>query len=248
MKVLACYSFKGGVGKTSTAINLAWFGADAGKRTLLVDLDPQGSASYCFRVKSKKKDWSEQFFKNHKNLISHIKASDYEDLDIVPSQLSFRRFDVALSDMKRADRRLKRLLAGLEPYYDFIVLDCPPSISLLSENVFNAADMILVPVIPNPLSERPLYQLYDFFESKSIPTQRITPFLSMVQRQKRVHNDTIARLKQTLPDMLKTQIPFASDVEKMTEQRAPLAEFAASRPVFGHYNGLWSEVRERLKI
>ena len=119
---------------------------------------------------------------------------------------------------------------------------------MLSENVFNAADMVLVPVIPNPLSERPLYQLYEFFKDKDIPAKRITPFFSMVQAQKRVHIDTIQRIKTSLPNMLKSRIPFSSDVEKMSEQRAPVAEFAASRPVFGHYNNLWSEVREKLKV
>ncbi|MVF12043.1 AAA family ATPase [Ketobacter sp. MCCC 1A13808] len=248
MKVIACYSFKGGVGKTSTAINMAWFAADSGQRTLLIDLDPQGASTYCFRIKSKKQDWSDQFFSNHKTLVKHIKGSDFDNLDLVPAQLSFRQFDIALSDMKKADKRLRRLLRSLRPYYDCIILDCPPSISLLSENVFNAADMVLVPVIPNALSERPLYQLYDFFDSKDIPVKRIMPFFSMVQAQKRVHIDAMQRIKANRPKMLKSRIPFSSDVEKMSEYRAPIAEFAASKPVFSHYNNLWSEVRQKLKV
>lgn len=247
MKVVACYSFKGGVGKTSTAINVAWFAADSGMRTLLVDLDPQGYSTYCFRIQSKKQDLDQRFFRSHKAWLKHIKGSDYDHLDVVPAHLSFRQFDITLSDMKKAETRLRRLLKGLNNHYDLVVLDCPPTISLLSENVFHASDMILAPVIPNPLSERPLYQLYEFFEEIGIPKKRLLPFFSMVQPQKKVHQDAMRRIKQSVPKMLKTSIPFLSDVEKMSEYRSPVAEFAANKPVFSHYNNLWSEIREKLR-
>lgn len=248
MKILSIYSFKGGVGKTSTAINMAWFSADSGLRTLLIDLDPQGAASYCFRIKGKKKEWVNRFFKRPETLLSHIKGSDFDDLDLVPANLSFRQFDIELSGIKKPERRLKNLLNDLEPFYDLIVLDCPPSISLLSESVFYASDLIVVPVIPNPLSERPLYQLYDFFDKKNLPKQRIIPFFSMVQSQKTVHTQCMQRMRLDISDMLKTQIPFCSDVEKMAEYRAPVAGFAANRPVFSYYNKLWSEIRERMPV
>ena len=246
MKVLACYSFKGGVGKTSTAVNMSWFAAESGMRTLLVDLDPQGSSTYCFRIKSKKQDWDQRFFRSSKMWLKHIKGSDYDNLDVVPAHLSFRNFDITLSDMKKAQTRLKRLLKGLKSHYDLVVLDCPPSISMLSENVFNAADMVLVPVIPNPLSEQPLYQLYDFFEQKGLSKKLIHPFFSMVQAQKSVHKDGMLRIKKNLPKMLKTRIPMLSDVEKMAEYKAPIGDFAANKPIFGFYNSLWSEVRNNL--
>lgn len=248
MKILSCYSFKGGVGKTSTAINLAWFAADAGLRTLLIDLDPQGAATYCFRIRSKKKEWVNRFFKDHETLLSHVKGSDFDDLDLVPAHLSFRQFDIALSGMKKSDTRLKNLLDELSPFYDLVVLDCPPSISLLSENVFHAADLNVVPVIPNPLSEQPLFKLNDFFDKKGLPRQTIAPFFSMVQVQKKVHSETMRRMRTEWPNMLKSQIPFCSDVEKMSEFRSPIADFASNKPIFSHYNKLWSEVRGRLSL
>ena len=66
MKVIACYSMKGGVGKTATAVNLAYFAAKSGQRTLLIDLDPQGASSFYFRVKPSSKKWAERFFKTYK--------------------------------------------------------------------------------------------------------------------------------------------------------------------------------------
>jgi chromosome partitioning protein len=248
MKVLACYSIKGGVGKTSTAVNMAWFAADSGLKTLLIDLDPQAAASYCFRVKSKKKSWGGRFFKAYENLLAHIKGSDYDNLDVIPAQLSFRLFDVELSQLEKSRKRLRRILRGFQDQYDLVILDCPPTISLLSENVFACSDLVLVPVIPNHLSERPLYQLFDFFDDNGLPRKKLWPFFSMVQGQKRVHADSMRRMKKDLPQCLKNRIPFLSDVEKMGENRSPVAEYASHKPIYNHYNGLWNELRQKLKI
>ena len=246
MKVLACYSTKGGVGKTATAVNIAWFAADAGLRTLLVDMDPQGASSFYFRVKSKKKPWDTRFFEAYKNLVNHIKGSDYENLDVIPAHLSFRHFDVNLNNMSKSQKRLKRILKGFQKEYDLVILDCPPAITLLSENVFAAADLILVPVIPTTLCERTLEQLQQFFHDRDLPAQRIVPFFSMVQRQKRMHTDTMARLRESNKRLLESTVPFSADIEKMGEFRAPVGEFARSRPAFIAYRSLWIEIRESL--
>lgn len=247
MKILACYSMKGGVGKTATAVNLAWFAASSGFKTLLVDMDPQGASSFYFRVKSKKKAWNERFFENYKVLLEHIKSSDYDNLDVLPAHLSFRHFDVNLSNLDKAHNRLKKILKGFKSEYDLIVLDCPPSISLLSENVFRAADVVLVPVIPTTLSERTLEQVTDFFKDQNLPTNTLLPFFSMVQRQKHMHSDTMQRLKGGKRKVLKTAIPFSADIEKMGEHRAPLGEFGKSKPAYVHYRSLWNEVNSALE-
>ena len=246
MKVLACYSMKGGVGKTATAVNIAWFAADAGLRTLLVDMDPQGASSFYFRVKSKKKRWGKRFFKAYKNLVGHIKGSDYENLDVIPAHLSFRHFDVNLSNMSKSRKRLNRILKGFQKEYDLVILDCPPAITLLSENVFAASDLILVPVIPTTLSERTLDQLQKFFDDRDLPARRIVPFFSMVQRQKNMHANTMARLRKSNKRMLESTIPFSADIEKMGVFRAPVGEFTRSRPAFIAYRDLWTEIRDSL--
>lgn len=161
MKIIACYSNKGGVGKTATSVNLAYAFAASGKRVLLCDLDPQGASSFYFRVKPSKKLTEANFFEDVEKFTKAIRGSDYDNLDILPANMSFRDFDIFLSRMKDSRSRLKKALAAVKGDYDVILLDCPPNISALSENVFRAADAVLVPVIPTTLSQRTFEQLVD---------------------------------------------------------------------------------------
>lgn len=242
MKTLACYSMKGGVGKTAAAVNIAAAAAAAGQRVLLIDLDPQGASSFYFRVKPKKKSWDGKFFKAYKDLLGHIKASDFDNLDILPAHFSFREFDVNLDNMKKPRKRLASLLRGFKSQYDLIVLDCPPTISRLAEAVFEAAEYMVVPVIPTTLSERTLALLYDYFRDNDLKPKMILPFFSMVQKQKTMHSDTMQRLGKQNKRLLKSQIPFSAEVEKMGDHRAPLAEFAPNCNAAKAFAGLWGEV------
>src|SRR4029077_10459355 len=110
---------------------------------------------------------------------------------VLPSNLAYRKFDLLLDRMKKRRSQLRRLLEPLEEDYDRIILDCPPNITLLSENVFHASDGILVPVIPTTLSERTLEQLFQFFGAKELPEAVILPFFSMVQKRNRMHQENI---------------------------------------------------------
>jgi len=247
MKILACYSNKGGVGKTATSVNLALAFAQAGYRTLLCDLDPQGASGYYFRVKPSKKLTNEKFFKGVENFASAIRGSDYDNLDILPANMTFRDFDVFLSRMKKPKSQLTKALKNVNDDYDIIILDCPPNISSLSESVFCAADHIVIPVIPTTLSERTLEQLMTFFDEKNIDIKKMVPFFSMVQRQKNMHIETMARLKTVYPKIfLNEPIPFSTDIELMGVHRAPVATFAKSRPASSAYNELWTELVTRI--
>lgn len=247
MKILACYSIKGGVGKTATSVNLAYNAAQAGLRTLLIDLDSQGASSFYFRVRSGKKQWGKRFFDTYESLLKQIKASDFDKLDIIPAHQSFRHFDVFLSDINKRQRRLRQVLKGLKKEYDLIILDCPPSLSYLSEAVFQAADMIVVPVIPTTLSERTYEQLLEFFRDKALPTDQLYPFFAMVQKQKQLHKTTIERMQSRYKRTLDTQIPFSSDIEKMGEHRTPVACFAAKTAGGEAYLNLWLEIQQQLE-
>ncbi|MEC9197224.1 MAG: AAA family ATPase [Pseudomonadota bacterium] len=247
MKIIACYSNKGGVGKTATAVNLAYALAAKGQRTLLCDLDPQGASSFYFRVKPSKKLTETKFFEDVERFTKAIRASDYDGLDILPANMTFRDFDVFLSRMRNSRSRLKKALKAVKGDYDVILLDCPPNISTLSENVFSAADGIVVPVIPTTLSQRTYVQLEQFFQANKLPLKKLHAFFSMTQGVKSLHGQTMEEMrKQHKKRFLKTQIAFTSDIERMGVQRAPVMATAPRSQAAQTYGTLHDELMERL--
>ena len=159
MKVLACYNIKGGVGKTAAAVNLAWLAARDGARTLVWDLDPQGAATFYFRIKPKVKGGAKDLLRRKRPMPDAVKGTDYEGLDLVPADFSYRNMDLVLDRVKHPASRLHKVLKAIRSNYDIVFLDCPPSISIVSESVFHAANALLVPTIPTTLSLRSLAQL-----------------------------------------------------------------------------------------
>jgi len=249
MKILACYANKGGVGKTAVAVNLSYALAAAGHRVLLCDLDPQGAASFYFRVKPSRKLTEAAFFKDVEKFTHAIKASDYDNLDILPANMSFREFDVFLSRMRQPRSRLKQALKAVSGDFDVIVLDCPPNISTLSENVFRAADAVLVPIIPTTLSQRTFDQLVDFFKDSDLPTKKLHGFFSMVQGTKSLHEETMALMRKAYPKtVMSALIPFASDVERMGVHRAPVLATAPHCAASQAYHALSAEITQRLAL
>ena len=133
MKVYATYNIKGGVGKTSTAVNLAYLAAKSGHRVLLWDLDPQGAATYLFRIKPRVKGGGRGLVSGERPVDDAVKATDFDNLDLLPADFSYRNLDLELDRRKRPLEGITRELSRLEESYDLAILDCPPSISLLSE-------------------------------------------------------------------------------------------------------------------
>jgi len=248
MKIIACYSNKGGVGKTATAVNLAYASAIKGRRTLLCDLDPQGASGFYFRVKPSKKLVKTAFFRDVQGLIHAIRASDFDNLDLLPANLTYRDFDIFLSRMKNGRSRLKKALRKVDNDYDVIILDCPPNISLLSENVFKTADKIVVPIIPTTLSVRTFEQLNSFFKTNEYQRKKLLPFFSMVQKSKKLHKDTMATLRKSYKSLLRNYIPFSTEIERMGLHRAPVLTYAGKDSAANIYGQIWQEIEEKAKI
>jgi cellulose biosynthesis protein BcsQ len=246
MTVLATYNIKGGVGKTSTAVNLAALAARDGKRVLLWDLDPQAAATFLFRIKARVKGGGKRLVRGRSDVDSLIKGTDHDGLDLLPADFSYRHMDLFLDDTKQPDRRLARVLQPLREEYDLIFLDCPPSISLVSENVFRASDALLVPLIPTTLSLRTLEQLERFLEHNDLGDLEVLPFFSMVDRRKSLHRETVATLHESHPEVLTSQIPSATEVERMGVHRQVVYELAPGSRIAHAYEELWREVQARL--
>jgi cellulose biosynthesis protein BcsQ len=244
VRVAATYSIKGGVGKTSTAVNVAFEAARAGSRVLVWDLDPQGAATYVFRVRPKVRGGSRRLVSADGTLAQHIRGSDLSPVHVVPADFSLRHLDLHLEGTKRPTERLATLLAPLRDHYDLAILDCPPSISLASESVFGAADVLLVPVVPATLASRTLSQLVDFLDDQ-VRAPDVLPLLSMVDRRRKHHRELVERLGAEWPELLHTVIPAAAVVERMGLERAPVGVYAPSAPATRAYRALWTEVASR---
>ncbi|MEM8929917.1 MAG: ParA family protein [Acidobacteriota bacterium] len=245
MKILAVYNLKGGVGKTASAVNLAHLAALDGARTLIWDLDPQGAASFYFRVRPELDGGRKALLakKRRGELGTQIRGTDTERLDLIPADFSLRKMDIALDGQKKPGRWVERLLAPLADDYDFVFLDTPPSISRLSESIFRAATALLVPTIPTTLSLRTLDQLEQHLDSSGLDVP-VWPFFSMVDRRKRLHVEVIDGSDRST--YFSTTVPYASDVERMGVERCPVGELAPSGAAAQAYLALWSEVKQRL--
>jgi cellulose biosynthesis protein BcsQ len=241
VKALATYNIKGGVGKTTAAVNLACLAAWEGRRTLLWDLDPQGAASYLLRVRPHVKGGGKALIRGKKTLDQAAKATELNNLDLAPADLTYRHMDLVLDAAKKPTQRIARLLATVSGDYDVVILDCPPGMSLVSENVLHAVDVLLVPLIPTTLSVRTLEQLTELVADLDHPPA-LFPFFSMVDGRKRLHREVIDRLRAERDDVAATVIPARSLVEQMAVRRAPLPVFAPHSQVTGRYEKLWAEV------
>ena len=246
MSAIALYSIKGGVGKTAAAVNLSFIAAEKTGRTLIIDLDPQGSSTYYFRIKPPKKLSSERLIHGGKKVEKAIKASDYEQLDILPSNISLRNMDIALDDAKKSKKRLRSLVREFESEYTHTFLDCPPNINLESENIFRAADLILVPLIPTPLSLNSFEKLVEFFRDNGLDENLLLPFYSMVDRRKSLHKKTLEQREIAGRPLLPHYIPYSSYVERMGERREPLPAFSKKSEPSRAFYRLWEDIRSRL--
>src|ERR1700728_3678231 len=253
MRIYATYNIKGGVGKTTTAVNLGYLAAEAGLRTVLWDLDPQGAASFMFRIKPRVKGGGRALISGKRTLDDAIKGTDFDNLDLIPADFTYRNMDLLLDvgDAKLGDavpggkpaRKLSKLLAPLAADYDAVFLDCPPSVSLVSENVLHAADVIVVPLIPTTLSVRTLEQLAGFVAEFNGRKPELLAFFSMVDRRKKLHREITEKLIVERTEVARTAIPALSVIETMSLERAPVVVFAPNTAATRAYRGLWAELR-----
>ena len=246
VKIIAVTNIKGGVGKTTTSVNLAYLCAAGSQATLLWDLDPQGAATYILRCDSAEPVSVKKLISGKRELPELIIPGGYDKLDVLPADFSYRNFDVHLSERKRPTERLLKMSRSLRQLYEYLVLDCPPGISLLSENVLRAADAVVVPLLPTPLSVRTLTQLRDFVTASEWSDLKLLPFFSMVDRRKALHLEIIASSRNEFPEILATEIPYWSDIERMSQRRAPLCAYAPHSPAGLIYASLWQEIKVRM--
>ncbi|MFK7935718.1 MAG: ParA family protein [Saprospiraceae bacterium] len=243
MKCFALYNLKGGVGKTTSCVNLAYFAARDGYKTLIIDLDPQGAASFYLQNDSSNGKLSRMITGDDSSLDSVIQPTAYDNLFLLPGSLDNRNIDILLNELTKSKTRVKKFVTSVKREFDYIFVDCPPSLSLTSENAFRAADYILLPTIPTTLSERTYEQIMTFFAESDYDARKILPFFTLVDSRRKMHQETMERFRADKRRLLRSTIPYSSVVEKMGEKRAPIHQFSKRSNATTAYRSLWQELK-----
>lgn len=248
METIAFFNLKGGVGKTTSAVNIAWHAANEGIPTLLWDLDPQGAASWLLNSKAKSKAQPKKILSGKTPIGDLVKRTDYDNLDIIPADFSLRHLDQQLAVQSEQGKRntIAKLVEPFGENYALIILDCPPSFSILTEQIFATADSLYLPLIPSHLSLRTFEQTRDFFKQHKLKPKRLHAFFTMVDRRRSMHRIMLAHPPKMLKNGLPTPIPYAAVVERMGDHQAPLPAFDQHSLVSKAYADLWLDIKQSL--
>ncbi len=250
MKVLACYSLKGGVGKTTTSVCLAHISATLGFRTLLFDLDTQGSATWLLRTKRSSGNGltkaAKGVSKGEKKARSQIVGSDYDNLDLLPYGIETIDLDLQLSSMKRPEQGASRILGLAEGDYDLVVVDLPPSAGNLAQSVLKESDRVIFVMTPSMLSIHALVEAKD--RIPTVAKQKTSVLFTMVQERRKTDLAAIELVESENNHVLSTRIVKSTLFDRMQEKRAPIALSAPNSKASHDYHALFEEVSKMLDL
>jgi cellulose biosynthesis protein BcsQ len=237
---IAVYSVKGGVGKTTIAANLAWCSAAlSGRSTLLWDLDAAGGSGFLYGLEPHSVPLASQVFSRESAPDKLIRPTAFDGLDVLPADESIRSVDATLTALGKR-KRLARLAENLGQRYERIILDCPPVMNELSAQVVRAADLVIVPLPPSPLSARALELVVREVADHSRRHPPILPVLSMLDMRRALHK--AAREENPAWPV----IPYASAVEQCAVLQRPVGAIAPQSPAAQRFIGLWRAIERKL--
>ena len=251
MKKIAVYNIKGGVGKTTTSVNLACFLAKSGLSVLLWDLDPQGGSSFFFNRQNSNINTHGRLFDRYITIYDVIHSTTSYQIDVISNDPLFSdQFMTHASRMTALNfgnnELIKITLDEVEDDYDVCILDCSPGRFMLHDNIFNASDLLLIPNLPAPLSIYCNNMLMDSLQGDQKLAKKTFSFYNMVQVHKILHKQYLDNRK-TASWMLDNYIPFYSDIELITLTKESIFHQARECKAITYYNNLWLELCDRMQ-
>ena len=253
MKKIAVYNIKGGVGKTTTAVNLACLLAKNGLSVLLWDLDPQGGSSFFFNRQNHNNNTHSRLFDKYITIYDVIHSTDSYQIDVISNDAMFT--DQFMNKAARLTAvnfinhdLMKMTLSEVEDDYDVCIMDCSPGRFLLHDNIFNAADLLLIPNIPAPLSVYCNNMLMDSLQNNVRNLNKVVSFYNMVQSHKNLHKYYLEHRKDDPSQrILDSYIPFYAEIETITMTKESIFHQLKESKTIHYYQQLWFEVCERMK-
>jgi chromosome partitioning protein len=250
-RTIACANQKGGVGKTTTVVNLATYLALSGDRVLVIDLDPQGNATSGFGVDRNGIEASiYDAIVGDSVLADLMLDTEIAGLSLVPSTIALAGAEVELAPLGQRERRLARLLAPVAPRFDYVLLDCPPSLGLLTVNALTAADAVLIPLQCEYYALEGLTQL---IATVNLVRDHLNPelavlgvLLTMYDSRTNLSAEVSAEARRHLGDaVFKTVIPRNVRLSEAPSYGQPIALYRHDSKGAEAYRSLARELRSR---